>query len=98
MWQFIKIAKESVLDFSDDIPVLTKGQESQGLEVSASGQPLPGMNIVAGYAYTLAKVSLWYTSTPLHTFNDNGSVRLQISAKNIFKRKILCGQVAVTYE
>ncbi|MEP0393011.1 MAG: TonB-dependent siderophore receptor [Erythrobacter sp.] len=51
-----RIDKNNVLTVEIGVPVLRDGQSSQGLELSASGQPTPGMNIVAGYAYTDAEV------------------------------------------
>ncbi|MEM9420928.1 MAG: TonB-dependent siderophore receptor [Pseudomonadota bacterium] len=53
-----QIAKRNVLSTSDltGEPVLIDGQTSQGLEISVSGQPIPGLNIVAGYAYTDAEI------------------------------------------
>lgn len=51
------IDKENVISVVNGIPVLLDGQSSQGVELSVSGQPIKGMNIVAGYAYTDAEVS-----------------------------------------
>ncbi|WP_241657550.1 TonB-dependent siderophore receptor [Aurantiacibacter suaedae] len=51
-----KIEKTNVLLIVNGVPVLTDGQESKGFEISANGQPLPGLNIVAGYAYTDAEI------------------------------------------
>lgn len=51
-----RIDKTNVLIAENGIPVLRDGQNSQGLELSLSGQPTPGMNLIAGYAYTDAEV------------------------------------------
>jgi iron complex outermembrane receptor protein len=52
-----RIEKENVLTAGPDgLPVLVKGQDSQGLEISISGQPVPGWTIVSGYAYTDASI------------------------------------------
>ncbi|MEM8919317.1 MAG: TonB-dependent siderophore receptor [Pseudomonadota bacterium] len=51
-----RIDKNNVLIAENGIPVLRDGQSSQGLELSVSGQPTPGMNLIAGYAYTDAEV------------------------------------------
>ncbi|MBB6521269.1 TonB-dependent siderophore receptor [Pseudoteredinibacter isoporae] len=50
------IEKNNVLTIVGDEVQLIKGQESQGFELSLSGQPTPGMNISAGYAYTDAEI------------------------------------------
>ncbi|NRQ41351.1 TonB-dependent siderophore receptor [Rheinheimera sp. YQF-2] len=51
------IEKENVLTVgADGLPALVKGQDSQGLEISISGQPVPGWTIVSGYAYTDASI------------------------------------------
>jgi len=47
-----EIEKSNVLTVLDDRPQLVDGQQSQGVELSVSGQPFDGFNIVAGYAYT----------------------------------------------
>ncbi len=69
-----KIEKENVVNMVDGIPELVKGQDSQGLELSVSGQPMPGMNIVAGYAYTDAEVKT----------GSNAGKRPRNVAKNTF--------------
>ncbi|MEM6898600.1 MAG: TonB-dependent siderophore receptor [Pseudomonadota bacterium] len=51
-----RINVENVLDFVDGAFVLTEGQSSQGVELSVTGQPIPGMNVVAGYAFTDAEI------------------------------------------
>lgn len=51
-----RIDKNNVLISENGVPVLRDGQSSQGLELSLSGQPAPGMNLIAGYAYTDAEV------------------------------------------
>ena len=40
----------------DGVAKLVDGQRSEGVEVTASGRPLPGMFITASYAYTDAKI------------------------------------------
>lgn len=51
-----QIDKRNVLSSVDGVPVLREGQSSEGVELSVSGQPIQGMNIVAGYAYTDAEI------------------------------------------
>lgn len=46
------IKKENVVIGSGDDAELVDGQDAQGFEVSANGQPIPGMNVVFGYAHT----------------------------------------------
>lgn len=51
------IQKENILSTDEnDFPILIEGQTSQGAEVSISGQPTEGMNIIAGYAYIDAEI------------------------------------------
>ena len=74
------IAKSNVLDLVDDLPVLVDAQDSQGFELSVSGQPLPGLNIAAGYSYTDAEI-IETRTTPRNvgedTFNLWTSYELQ---------------------
>jgi iron complex outermembrane receptor protein len=78
-----KIKKSNVVTVVDGIPQLVEGQQSQGLEVSLRGQPMPGMNIVAGYAYTDAEILTGAdagnrpTNVAKHTFNFWGSYEVQ---------------------
>ncbi|MFQ3247801.1 MAG: iron complex outermembrane receptor protein [Arenicella sp.] len=51
------IDKTNVLTAENGLPVLRDGQSSQGFEASISGQPISGMNIIAGYAYTDAEIA-----------------------------------------
>jgi len=51
-----RIEKSNVLTFVNGNPELLDGQNSQGLEVTFTGQPMAGMNLVAGYAYTDADI------------------------------------------
>lgn len=51
-----KIEKENVLTSVDGLPKLVKGQESQGVEASIAGQPIPGWTVMAGFAYTDAEI------------------------------------------
>ncbi|WP_020209165.1 TonB-dependent siderophore receptor [Gilvimarinus chinensis] len=50
------ITKSNVLTVIDDQPELVDGQTSDGLELSVGGQPIVGMNLIAGYAYTNATI------------------------------------------
>jgi len=50
------IEKTNVLSIADGVGVLNDGQSSDGIELSISGQPTEGMNIIAGYAYTDAEI------------------------------------------
>ncbi len=50
------IEKTNVLTTENGIPVLRDGQTSEGVEISVSGQPIQGMNVVAGYAYTDSEI------------------------------------------
>ncbi|CAD5248189.1 TonB-dependent siderophore receptor [Alteromonas sp. 38] len=50
------IDKTNVLADLDGVAVLRDGQTSQGAELSISGQPSEGMNVIAGYAYTDAEI------------------------------------------
>ena len=52
-----RIEKTNVLSAENGVAVLRDGQSSQGGEVSISGQPVEGMNIVAGYAYIDAELA-----------------------------------------
>ena len=51
------IQRTNVLTVENGLPVLIDGQESQGLELTVVGQPIAGLNIVAGYAYTDAEIN-----------------------------------------
>lgn len=51
-----QIEKTNVLTLVNGVPDLLDGQDSQGIEVSLVGQPIAGMNVVAGYAYTDAEI------------------------------------------
>ena len=51
------IDKTNVLTAVNGLPVLLDGQSSDGLELSVSGQPIQGMNVVAGYSYIDAEVA-----------------------------------------
>ncbi|MBU2978528.1 TonB-dependent siderophore receptor [Alteromonas sp. C1M14] len=51
------IKKTNVLSTdANDLPILIEGQTSQGAEISVSGQPTAGMNVIAGYAYLDAEI------------------------------------------
>jgi len=51
-----RIDKENVVRVVDGVAKLVDGQRSEGVEVTASGRPLPGMFITASYAYTDAEI------------------------------------------
>lgn len=51
-----RIEKTNVVTIVNGLPVLTDGQRSQGVELSLTGQPIEGMNVYAGYAYTDAEI------------------------------------------
>lgn len=78
-----KIKKSNVVTVVDGIPQLVEGQQAQGLEISLRGQPVPGMNILAGYAYTDAEILTGAeagnrpTNVAKHTFNFWGSYEVQ---------------------
>jgi len=78
-----RIEKTNVLTTVDGVPELRDGQSSQGLELSLTGQPMVGMNIVAGYAYTDAEIENGDTqgnrprNVAEHTFNLWTSYELQ---------------------
>ncbi|ABG39966.1 TonB-dependent siderophore receptor [Paraglaciecola sp. T6c] len=58
------IQKSNVLSTDDnDLPILIEGQSSQGGEISISGQPTDGMNIIAGYAYVDAEIGTGINSS-----------------------------------
>ena len=52
------IERTNILVIQDDVPILLDGQTSEGFEISISGQPMQGMNIVTGYAYTDAEIGI----------------------------------------
>lgn len=54
-----KITKNNVLDFDDKTGIVSVIGEvqSQGFEFSVNGQPMPGMNIFAGYSYTDVEIT-----------------------------------------
>ena len=49
---YYDISKRNVVIGNGIEAQLVDGQDSRGYEMSLSGQPLPGMNLVLGYAYT----------------------------------------------
>ena len=53
---YYDISKRNVVIGSGAEARLVDGQESSGYELSLTGQPLPGMNLVLGYAYTDAEL------------------------------------------
>lgn len=143
-----QIDKTNVLDVVNGVPVLREGQSSEGFELSLSGQPIEGMNVVASYAftdaeiktgafdgnrptnvaentanlwvsyewqdgqfeglgvgggvfyqgdrfgdagntyelgsYTLADLSVWYTIAAPRALAEDGTIRFQLAAKNLF--------------
>lgn len=50
------IEKSNVLTTVDGLPQLVDGQRARGFELSVSGQPTDGLNLVVGYAYTDAEI------------------------------------------
>ncbi|MEM0955659.1 MAG: TonB-dependent receptor, partial [Pseudomonadota bacterium] len=54
-----QIEKTNVVIGSDELgrPILAEGSTSDGIEFGIAGQPLPGMNLTASYAYIDAKTS-----------------------------------------
>jgi iron complex outermembrane receptor protein len=69
------IQKSNVLSADDnDLPILIEGQSSQGGEISISGQPTEGMNVIAGYAFVDAEIGT----------GNNSSNRPRNVAKNTF--------------
>lgn len=69
------IQKNNILSTDEnDLPILIEGQSSQGGEISISGQPTEGMNIIAGYAYVDAEIGT----------GDNSSNRPRNVAENTF--------------
>jgi len=72
---FYTIQKDNILSADEnDLPILIEGQSSQGGEISISGQPTPGMNIIAGYAYVDAEIGT----------GENSSNRPRNVAENTF--------------
>jgi len=53
---YFDIRKSNVFFVDNGVPSVRDGQTSSGVEFSVTGQPLPGMNIIAGYAYVDAAV------------------------------------------
>ncbi|MFQ4145913.1 TonB-dependent siderophore receptor [Chlorogloeopsis sp. ULAP02] len=77
---FYNLTRTNVLTEDPDNPgfqIQTGEQNSQGIELSLTGQILPGWNIFAGYAYTDARITEDNTfevgnqlpNTPYHSFN-----------------------------
>ena len=52
------IEKVNVLTTENNTPVLRDGQTSEGVEISISGQPAKGLNIIAGYAYNDSEIEV----------------------------------------
>lgn len=53
---YYDISKTNVVIGSGIEAELADGQDSRGVELSVAGNPLPGMNLVLGYAYTDAEL------------------------------------------
>ena len=69
------IQKNNVLSADvDGLPILIEGQSSQGGEISISGQPTEGMNVIAGYAFVDAEIGT----------GNNSSNRPRNVAENTF--------------
>ena len=60
-------------------PIFVDGQTSKGVELTLTGQPLPGMNVTAAYAYTDAKLLNGNRAAivPEHTLNLYASYEVQ---------------------
>ena len=60
-------------------PIFVDGQTSKGVELTFTGQPLPGMNVTAAYAYTDAKLLNGNRAAivPEHTMNLYASYEVQ---------------------
>jgi iron complex outermembrane receptor protein len=65
-----RINKSNVLVAVDGVPELRDGQRSQGFELSATGQPIPGMNVTAGYAFNDSELR-FADDTPLAARDGN---------------------------
>ncbi|BAY91137.1 MULTISPECIES: TonB-dependent receptor [unclassified Tolypothrix] len=77
---FYDLTRSNVLTADPNNPgfqIQTGEQNSQGMELSLTGEILPGWNIIAGYAYTDARITEDNTfqpgnqlpNTPYHSFN-----------------------------
>lgn len=64
---------------ANDRPVFVDGQTSKGVELSVAGQPIPGMNVTAAYAYTDAELSNGNQAaiTPEQAINIYASYEIQ---------------------
>lgn len=85
---FYDLTRTNVLTEDPDNPdfqIQTGEQNSQGIELSAVGEILPGWNIIGGYAYTDARITEDNTfepgnqlpNTPFHAFNLWTSYEIQ---------------------
>ncbi|WP_213979434.1 TonB-dependent receptor [Sphingomonas sp. dw_22] len=50
------IKQSNLVEVANGVPFLTGGQTSRGVEISAIGSPLPGLNVRAGFGYADAQV------------------------------------------
>ena len=50
------IEKTNVLTFVDSVAFVRDGQTSEGIDLSISGQPTEGLNIIAGYSYNDSEI------------------------------------------
>ncbi len=77
------IKKQNVLTAVDGVPQLVEGQTSNGFELGVNGQPVPGMNILLGYAYTDGEIKTGANAgnrpanVADHTFNVWASYEIQ---------------------
>lgn len=68
---------------ADFNPIFVEGQSSRGVELTLTGQPMPGMNLTANYAYVDAEISGGNrpNSIPEHTANAWVSYEFQNQSK-----------------
>jgi iron complex outermembrane recepter protein len=85
---FFDLTRTNVVVDDPDNPgfqIQTGEQNSQGIELSVTGEILPGWNLIAGYAYTDARITEDTTltpgnrlpNTPYHSFNLWSSYQIQ---------------------
>lgn len=77
------IKKENVVVGSGDEATLAEGQDASGFEVSLVGQPIPGMNLVLGYANV--DTELPNGNTPRNVADDtlNGWISYEVQAGSL---------------
>ena len=63
---------------ANDSPIFAEGQTSEGVELLIAGQPIPGMNVSASYAYTQSEFDgIELTYIPEHAVNLYASYEVQ---------------------